>query len=275
MLKRHSLLAFFLLTFSITWGLGACFALFPNRLVAWFGEVSVANPLFLVAVYAPSLSALLVTALTRGAPGLWDLLRRLLHWRVGLRWYLIVLLGIPALGVGAAALSAWLYGDALALDPAHWHLALWPLLTSLVIDPGPLGEEIGWRGFALPRLLVGRSALSASLILGLVWGIWHLPAFFVPGLPQNQLSIPAFLVGTTALSVLMAWVYQNTQGSILLAVLIHWLVNAVYMPRGRLPVTAGVLAVAALIVVAVNGPAHLSRTPGKPWESGRVGKVNS
>jgi membrane protease YdiL (CAAX protease family) len=263
-MRKHPLLAFFLLTFSITWGIGACFALFPERLVALFGEMSVANPLFLIAVFAPSLSALIVTAITDGTAGLRDLLSRLVRWRVGLRWYLTIFLGIPLLGLGAGLLDAWLAGKPLAVGPDRWDLALYPLLVSLVTDPGPLGEELGWRGFALPRLLVGRSALSASVILGLIWGIWHLPAFFIAGLPQNQLSIPAFLLGGTALSVLMTWVFQHTQGSVLLAILIHWLINEVYLPQGRLPVMAGILAVAALIVVAVNGPAYLSRAHGKP-----------
>jgi membrane protease YdiL (CAAX protease family) len=262
-MRRHPLLAFLLLTFSITWGIGACFALFPGRLAALFGEMSVSNPLFLIAVYAPSFSALVVTGITGGAAGIRDLLSRLLRWRVGLRWYLTVFLGVPALSLGAAVLNAWLSGQNLEFGSVHSELALYPLLTSLVTDPGPLGEELGWRGFALSRLLSGRSALSASVILGLVWGLWHLPAFFIPGLPQNQLSIPAFLLGNVALSVLMTWVYQNTQGSILFAVLIHWLAN-LCLPLAPLPVVSGALALAALIVVAVHGPACFTRMQSEP-----------
>jgi membrane protease YdiL (CAAX protease family) len=264
-MRNRPLLAFFALTFAITWGTGACYALFPARLESVFGKITPANPLFYLAVYAPSISALVVTAYTGGTAGVRDLLARLLRWRVGLRWYLTVLLGIPALSLAAAALGAWLSGETLKFDPGHWHLALYPLLIGLVVDPGPLGEELGWRGFALPRLLAGRSALSASLILGLIWGLWHLPAFFFSGLPQNQLSIVAFLVGTIALSVLMTWVFQNTGGSVLLSVLIHWLFNAQPVPPG--PVLAGVLTAAALVVVALNGPARLARAPrGAPRE---------
>jgi hypothetical protein len=235
--------------------------LFPDRLVSWFGPISNSNPLFYLAVYAPSLSGLIVTACADGIPGLRDMFTRLLRWRVGLRWYLTVLLGMPALIVGSALLSGWFDGDPLKFVRGHWHLALYPMLTSLVLDPGPLGEELGWRGFALPRLLKNRSALSASLILGLIWGIWHLPAFFIQGLPQNQFSLPAFLVGCVMLSVLMTWVFQHTAGSILFAILIHWLFNADFLPRGTLPAMAVILSVAALIVVAVSGPTHLSRTP--------------
>src|SRR5262245_49328835 len=192
-MRKRPLLSFFVLTFAITWGLGACFALFPDRLVALFGPISNTNPLFYVAVYAPSLSALIVTAYADGIGGLRQLLSRLLRWRVSILWYFIVLLGMPALMVGSAVLTAWFSGEHFDFTKGHKELALYFVLLSLVRDPGPLGEELGWRGFALPRLLQRHSALTASLILGLIWGIWHLPAFFLSGLPQNQLSLPAFL----------------------------------------------------------------------------------
>jgi uncharacterized protein len=260
-MRSRPLVVFFVLTFAITWGLGACYALFPVRFEALFGEISNTNPLFLVAVYAPSVSALIVTGYTRGVSGLRELLSRLLRWRVGLKWYLTVFLGVPLLLLGSAALSAWFSGESLKLGPKDWQLALYALLVQLVTDPGPLGEELGWRGFALPRLLERWSALSASLILGVIWGLWHLPAFFISGLPQSHFSLPAFLVGTVALSVLMTWVFQNTRGSVLIAVLIHWLFNGSDLPRGSFPAVAGVLTLAAIMVVVVSGPTHLSRAP--------------
>jgi membrane protease YdiL (CAAX protease family) len=258
MIRRHPLLAYFLLTFAITWGLGAWVLLWPSQVEALFGKTSVSNPLFIVAVYAPSISALVITAVTGGPSGLRDLVSRLFRWRVGLRWYLIVLLGMPAICIISADLGAWWAGQPIGVGPGYWWLSPQPFLLSLLIDPGPLGEELGWRGFALPRLLRGRSALSASIILGLVWGVWHLPAFFVSGLPQNQFAFPVFLAGSVALSVLMAWVYQNTQGSVLFAVLIHWLFNTHSLPRGPLPILTAVLVVVAVAIVACYGPSLTS-----------------
>jgi membrane protease YdiL (CAAX protease family) len=258
-MRKRPLLSFFLLTFGITWGLGACYALFPDPLIAVFGPISNTNPLFYLAVYAPSLSALVVTAYSDGAGGLRELLSRLLQWRVGALWYLIVLLGMPALIVASAALSAWFSGEPFRFGQGHRQLALYAVLLSLVADPGPLGEELGWRGFALPRLLHRRSALSASVIVGLIWGLWHLPAFLIQGLPQNQFSLPAFLVACVALSVLMTWVYQHTGGSLLFAVLMHWLFNTDFLPRGTFPAMAAVLSAAALAVVVVSGPTRLAR----------------
>ena len=260
-MKNRPVLLFFILTFAITWGIGALYACFPGQVVALFGPISNASPLFYVAVYAPSLSGLFVTAYADGRPGLRDLLRRLFHWRVGIRWYLVVFLGVPAILVGSAVLSARLSGQPFKFEQGHKPLALWPVLISLLLDPGPLGEELGWRGCALPRLLLRRTTLTASVIVGLIWGLWHLPAFFINGLPQNNFSLPAFLLATVALSVLMAWVYQHTNGSILFAILIHWLFNTDFLPRGTYPAVAVLLTVAALAVIGLNGP-RLSRAPG-------------
>jgi membrane protease YdiL (CAAX protease family) len=150
-MKRHPLLGFVLLTFGVSWGLGVLYFLFPWELIASFGPPSVSNPVFILAVSAPSFAGIILTGITQGVTGLRELLTRLFRWRVALRWYLIVLLGMPAISICASAVHAV------------------------------------WRGYALPRLLERRSTLPASIILGLVWGLWHLPGFFLAGLPQNSL----------------------------------------------------------------------------------------
>lgn len=97
-MKRYPLMCFFVLTFGLTWGLGACFALFPAQLIAVSGKVSVTNPLFMLAVYAPSISAIVVTGVVDGTPGIAKLLRRFLQWRNGILWYAAILIGLPVLG---------------------------------------------------------------------------------------------------------------------------------------------------------------------------------
>jgi membrane protease YdiL (CAAX protease family) len=287
-MKRHPLLAFFALTFGLTWGLGACFALFPVQLEAVFGKVSVANPLFILAVYAPSISAIIVTGLIDGAAGIRQLLGGFLRWRIGIQWYLAILLVFPMLSAIALLLSLPFTQTPVAID--HWYQlfllgptgreivhaadagagAFWRVvavtLGSLLADPGPLGEELGWRGFALGRLLKDRSALSAGVILGIIWGVWHLPAFVIGGTPQNHISIPVFMISIVALSVLMTWAFKGTGGSVLAAVLIHWISNTcadlTSMPLALF--TAGVLVIAAVVVIAIAGP-ELSRP--KEYES--------
>ena len=134
-------------------------------------------------------------------------------------------------------------------------------LGSFFADPGPLGEELGWRGFALPRLLEGRSALSAGVILGIIWGVWHLPAFLIGGTPQHSMSLPLFIIGAVGISVLMTWAFKGTRGSIVSAVLIHWTFNTC-SDLTRMPlavISVGLIVIAAALVVAITGP-ELSRS---------------
>jgi len=280
-MKQRPLLAFFALTYGLTWGLGACFALFSAQLMAVFGKVSVTNPLFILAVYAPGISAIVVTGFIDGAAGIRRLLGGFLRWRIGVQWYLAILVGIPMLSVIAMFLSAALAQTPLSID--HWYQlfligpngrnfadaasvgGLWSavpvLLGSFFADPGPLGEELGWRGFALPRLLNGRSALSAGVILGIIWGVWHLPAFFIGGTPQHSMSFPLFMVGAVGISVLMTWAFKGTRGSLLAAALIHWTFNTC-SDLTRMPLalfSVGLIVIAAAVVVAICGP-ELSRS---------------
>src|ERR1700676_2285886 len=95
----------------------------------------------------------------------------------------------------------------------------------MISTPVQAGEEIGWRGYALPRLAARFGLARASLLLGVLWGCWHLPLFFVPGVDNYGQSFPVFVLGTTALSVAIAWLYAHTNGSLLLTMLMHSAVN--------------------------------------------------
>src|SRR5229473_5069994 len=118
-MKRHPLLAFFALTFGLTWGLGACFAMFPAQLTAVFGKLSVTNPLFILAVYAPSISSIIVSGLIDGPAGVRRLLGGFLRWQIGVQWYLAIFVGIPMLSAIAMLLSAALAQTPLIVD--HWY----------------------------------------------------------------------------------------------------------------------------------------------------------
>lgn len=275
-MKRRPLVAFFALTFGLTWGLGACFAMFPVQLTVVFGKLSVTNPLFILAVYAPSISATIVSGSIDGPAGVRRLFGGFLRWHIGIRWYVAIFVGIPMLSAIAMLLSAALARTPLMVD--HWYQlfligptghqivraagagGVWSVipavLGSLLADPGPFGEELGWRGFALPRLLKDRSALSAGVILGVIWGVWHLPAFLLAGTPQNNMSFPLFMIGIVALSVVMTWAFKGTSGSVLAAVLIHWTFNTC-TDMTRMPLalfSVGVLVITAALVVAIVGP---------------------
>jgi membrane protease YdiL (CAAX protease family) len=202
--KRHPLIAFFVLAYALTWPL--------------IPLVSVSPLWGFPALFGPATAAIVVAAVADGRAGLKDLLGRVVRWRVGARWYAVAL-GLPVI---------------LALAAAGLHLALGARssiefgglsVLNFVVFVLIIGEELGWRGYALPRLLARRSALAASLILGLLWGLWHLPTFFVPGAPQHRLPITAFLLLTVAYSVLFTWIYLHTGGSVLLATLFHGAIN--------------------------------------------------
>lgn len=203
-IRRHPLVTFFVLAYALTWPL--------------IPLVSVSPLLGLPALFGPALAAIIVAALTDGRPGLKDLLDRTVRWRVEARWYALAL-GLPMVLALVAAVLHLLLG---APTPVRLGglSALNLLLFVLVV-----GEELGWRGYALPRLLVQRSALSASVFLGVLWGAWHLPTFFVPGAPQFGLPFSAFVLLTVAYSVLIAWVYVHTEGSVLVATLFHGAIN--------------------------------------------------
>ena len=150
------------------------------------------------------------------------------------------------------------------------HLALRPSdsvqlgglsLLDLVVFVLVAGEELGWRGYALPALLKRRSPLQASLVLGVLWGVWHLPTFLIIGTPQYGRPFAAFLLMTTAYSVLLSWAWLGTRGSVLIATVFHGSINLSqgFFLGGVDPATqywllAGVYVLAALVLVLRLGP---------------------
>lgn len=261
---RGSLAPFFSLTFAITWGIAALLLLLPNQMASIFGPMSGRNPVFFLAVYAPTIAALVVTAAQEGAAGVRALLGRLVRWRFGVHWYAFVLLGVPALGLLAAASG----GGVPEYRWAEWYLYLPLLVSQVFLDPGSLGEELGWRGYALPRLLRILRPLSASLVLGTIWFVWHLPAFFVAGTPQDALSLPAFFVSALSLSILATWLFQSSNGSVLPSLLLHLTANFSLNYLGAPMVQfSALLAVVAVGVVIATG-ATLGTRAGSPAKAG-------
>jgi membrane protease YdiL (CAAX protease family) len=250
-MRRSGLLPFFALTFGYTWGVGLLYALAPHLVEAIAGPMSMgSNWLVRTAVYAPTLAALTVAAL-QGRAALGDLFARLLRWRIGLAWYVLPVLGIALISI-AARLAA---GAPIALQPlGQWPAVAGAAALALFVDPGPLGEELGWRGFALPRLQERWNGLTSALVLGTVWAVWHLPAFLIPGLPQHEMSFWAFLVSVASASVLMTFVVNKANGSVLPAILMHWADNQFAdLHPAVAPYTTGAFALAAIVMILVAG----------------------
>jgi membrane protease YdiL (CAAX protease family) len=252
------------LAFGITWGVGGL-GLLAGAYHPEFA-FSPSNPLCYVAGYGPTIAGLIMVGRLEGRDGLKRLLTRAIPTLAGLPWYLAVIVGFAAVTLAAGCV----------VDPyiiarlPRWDHLLYRLPLTLLTDTGPLGEEFGWRGFALPFVLRRRPPLAAALILGVVWAFWHLPTFFIPTLSQYQLSFLVFLPNSIALSVIMTALYRRTGGDLLLMILVHLMAN---YSAGTLAVPFGAevgaeIACAALIIAA-GGLRSEARTEDRPANSDR------
>jgi membrane protease YdiL (CAAX protease family) len=212
-----SLGKFFVLTYAMTW---TCFISLATL------AVSTRTPLgalvVLLGVFAPGLVALSLTARAEGGPGVRALLGRILRWRVAAQWYLFAAGYIAAIKLTVALV----YRVATGVWPPFGHEPWYLILGAIVVStPVQAGEEIGWRGYALPRLTRRFGLARASILLGVIWAGWHLPQFFIPESDTYGQSFFVFVLQVTALSVAMAWLYAHTNGSLLLVMLMHAAVN--------------------------------------------------
>jgi uncharacterized protein len=215
----RSLLTFFSLTFAVSW---ICFTAAAAISGGSLELRALSGPIFYVGVFAPSLVALALTARADGREGMLALLRRIGRWPEGARWYVFAVGYMAAIKLTVALLHRLATG----VWPPFGQEAAYIMAAAIVVStPVQAGEEIGWRGYALPRLARHLGLARASVVLGLIWACWHLPFFFIPGGDKSGQSFPAYLAGATALSVAMAWLYWRTNGSLLLTMLMHAAVN--------------------------------------------------
>jgi uncharacterized protein len=222
-MRSHPVVSFFLLAYALTWGLWLPVLLLHLPTISQLSHTPTNYILPGIALGVTG-SAFLMTALTQGKAGVLRLLRRFVLWRVGLQWYAFAILGIPLIEVliGFALPGGQ---DALhAFSPAS--LLLYPAAYASHFYFGPLWEEAGWRGFALPRLQQQRGPLVGTLILGFLWGVWHLPIYLPTDIQQagvvgGLLNFAFFVLFTMALAFIFTWVFNNTQGSLLIAILLH------------------------------------------------------
>jgi membrane protease YdiL (CAAX protease family) len=204
------LTVFFLLTYALTW---TCFITAP-----------VGSPLFYVGVFAPGIVALSMTGWTEGTEAVLALLRRLFLWDVGTRWYVFAAGYMATIKLTVALIHRIVYGVWPRFGHDAWYVMLGATILSLVIG-GQAGEELGWRGYALPRLAARMGFGPASIVIGIIWATWHLPLFFTVGTDTQGQSFPLYLLEVTAISVAMTWLYAHTKGSLLLVMLMHSAVN--------------------------------------------------
>jgi membrane protease YdiL (CAAX protease family) len=268
-LRNYPLLFFFLMAYGFAW-----IAWIPYLISIW--GVLPLNPLtgltFSVGTFlGPTLAAFIMTGVTEGKAGIGHLLHRYIQRRAGFKWHLFVLLGIPAL----VLLGIIVLPGAPVSFQAPTPLFLVSYLEEfafILFLGGPLAEEPGWRGFALPRLQRRSGPLVGTLILGVLWGLWHLPLFLVHPVYNRAviafilLPLGAFVLSTMAIAIIFTWVFNHTQGSLLPVMLLHASNNAAgntfgmlfpyFKPASTLKFLSLLIVytvVALLIVVATRG----------------------
>jgi len=259
LIRRYPLITFFVLAYALSWWPWVLYALdlSPQPIVG----------------FGPFLAAIVVLLITRGKTGIVGLLRRMVRWRVGLRWYAVALLLPVAIELSAMVINVQLGAQAPSAAELGGWTGLFSTFAIVLLVPGLGGawEEPGWRGYALPRLQTGRSALFASLILWVGIAVWHLPLMIIG---EIHLSDIVFLLGFV---IVFNWVFNNSNGSVLLLMLMHAMNNTISgsfigpMFSGADSMRdawlfAALWCAVAIVVVVVYGPQHLSRKHRKQEE---------
>lgn len=252
-IQFRSFIPFLLISFGVAWGILGLFIFLPEFMGKVFGQLTGNHPLFFLAVYAPAIAAFILVACNDGIVGLRRFLGRALLWRCSMAWYAFLIIGIPLIFIGGSAFRGNLFTEPFPFT------SLQALLAALFLAAikGPV-EEFGWRGLALPLLQRKFAPVWAGLILGAIWGLWHMPAFLLSGTQQSEWSFTAFFVGCLAISVIATALFNRSQGSILLSAFFHFsLMNPIF-PDAQ-PYDTYMLIIAAILIVWWNRKNMFSR----------------
>jgi uncharacterized protein len=266
LLARHPLVSFFVLAYAGTWLTelpyvlskdGAGILPFSSPLLIWTSPLTI--------FMGPFLAAFVMTGAIEGREGVGRFLRRFVLWRVGFRWYLFAFFGIPVIAVLSVVVIPGVLGSFKGLG-ALAPLSLLGVFVYVLFLGGALGEEPGWRGFALPRLQSLHGPLLGTLILGPLWALWHLPLFLTPWNELTTFNVVVFVLATTCFAIMYTWVFNNTKGSVLMAILIHASFNAsvtgilaplfpapILSDYGLLPLLGGFGVFAVVLVALTRG----------------------
>lgn len=253
--------SFFVIAFAISWLLWLPQVLDTNDLVHFPEFVGI---LGMFAPFGPFVAALWLTGRQGGREGIRKLLKRGWSLDFDKRWLLPAVLLMPAVGLITVAVMA------VVGLPIQWEFAApWQALVPtffVILLLNALPEEYGWRGYALGPLLDRNSALAASLILGLLWGLWHLPLHFIEGTVQSAIPVYQFLIQQMVLAILYTWLFNNTRGAVSVAILFHAVANIVgaavpywTTDLGRW-IGLAVLVASTAAILLIWGPQHLSQS---------------
>jgi membrane protease YdiL (CAAX protease family) len=265
LIRAHPIAAYFILAYGVSWLL----------LALLYGLLRLPAALvILLQTAGPTVAAIVVVGALGGRPAIGELVSRVRIWRVGRRWYVLAVVGLP---VACIAASLVVPGGADAFGAVSLGQIPVMFLVYLFVGwlSGPLFEEPGWRGFALPRMQTEMGPLAATLVLGVLWAAWHVPQFLIPEWADQNggsdaTTVVLFLVMVVAIAPLLTWVFNHTKGSLLLAMLTHSSINASLsmLPTGSTPIlVVGVITfgVIALVLIAVTRGRLGLQPDSAPW----------
>jgi len=269
--KRHPLWAYLIVAYAFSWALWLVLVVIYPPGVMQEDIPATFMILAMLGGIGPSVAGIVTTAVIDGKPGLRDLGSRLKRWRVGIVWYAVALLVTPLIGLVTLAVETALGMPTATLEQMTGSLPIsiiWPIFAAL-------GEEIGWRGFCLPRLQKRHTALGSSMIVGVAWGLWHIPTIYLAYRQYGLLVVFAYVfvvhfIAITAQTTVMTWVHNNARQSLLLMILFHFgltsaaqflfpLNMSVMKGLQHQPIYAAFYWLAAALVIARAGPKHLMR----------------
>jgi uncharacterized protein len=250
-----TLIPFLALSFGLTWGIAAILIFYYDQVVAIFGEISISNPLYILAVYAPGIAGVFLVWRHYGLAGLGSFFKRMTLWRTPVKWWLFLILGIPAVVYTGAAIKGSL-GDPFPFSTLPAALSA----LALTLFLGPI-EEFGWRGLALPILQRRFAPFWSGLILGTIIAVWHIPAFLIGGTPMSNWSVVPYFAGVIAIYVIMTPFFNASRGSLLLAYLFHFQLMNPMFPDAQ-PYDNIMWIAIAVIVVWLNRKKMFSREAG-------------
>ncbi len=254
--EPRNLLFYFLLVFGLNLIMWVCLAIFH---VGMPTSMMVTLP----AAGGPTLAAFLITAITEGKTGVKALWRRFWNRYLSFKWLLVTLLCYETLRLATNLTARAIDGQPYPIFDTS--TPLWmiiPLFIGAFISSG-IGEEFGWRGYVLPRFQAKWNALTSSIILGIIWAVWHIPAFFIPNFPLYQTNFWEWVPLILLSSVVYTWIFNNTKGSVLAVALIHAALNTSVVV---MPPTAsstwyfyGIFLLSVILIMIIFGPKNFVR----------------
>ncbi|MCG6883892.1 MAG: CPBP family intramembrane metalloprotease [Silicimonas sp.] len=249
----QALIAFYLMTFAISWGVIGAYILLPEFAEAAFGPISGAHPLFFLATWAPAISGIVLVLYHSGFAGMGRFLSRLTLWRCSPGWWVFLLAGIPLVFVVGSLIKG---GPVLAPFPPEGAGPVFALM-GMMLFLGPV-EELGWRGVAQPLFQRRIAPFWAGAVIGAGWGIWHVPAFYLAGVVYEDWSFLPFFIGNVTLGILVTPLFNASRGSLLLPALFHWQLIIPFWPDAQ-PWDTWLLVGLTALVVAYNRETMFSR----------------